>query len=133
MKLSTSVSLIVALAVLLACRNSNESFTPVILGVSSVDAPTSISSGSPINVTLNVQVGGCLTFDRLEVNRSSSGASIIAWGHDITEGIKDRGILCTRVMDESHKYAFDPPFGGTFTLWVERGRLSPLITTVTVN
>ena len=118
---------------LAGCRSTHEGYTPIILGVSSVDAPTSISKTASLPVTLHVPVGGCLVFDHLEVTRDQVGASMIAWGHDITEGVKDRGILCTRIVDEAHRYTFDPPFGGTFTISVERGRISPLITSVTVN
>lgn len=132
MELWRSASLI-ALLVVLGCRNSTDTPTPIVLGVSSVAAPSSISSGERIDVTLNVQVGGCLVFDHLEVRRSDSGATMTAWGYDITEGIKDRGIACTRMVDEAHAYSFDPPFATTFTLSVERGRLGPLITTVAVH
>lgn len=133
MKSSMFVCLTALLLSTIACRNSNETFTPIILDVSSLDAPTSISSGSSLDVTLNVQVGGCLAFDHLQVLRSKTEATVIAWGRDITEGIKDRGIACTRVVDEPHEYSFSPPFGTTFTLSVSRGRLSPLITTVAVE
>ncbi|HEX6629090.1 MAG TPA: hypothetical protein VF105_14160 [Gemmatimonadaceae bacterium] len=133
MQLWKSVSLVALLAVVADCRDSNATLTPIVLGVSSVAAPSSISSGEPIDVTLNVQVGGCLAFDRLEVRRSDSGATMVAWGHDITEGIEDRGIACTRMVDEAHAYSFDPPFANTFTISVARGRLGPLITTVAVH
>ncbi len=133
MELWKSASLVALVAVVVGCRNSNDTPTPIVLGVSSIAAPSSISSGERIDMTLNVQVGGCLVFDRLEVRRTDSGATMAAWGHDITEGIKDRGVACTRMVDEAHAYSFDPPFANTFTISVARGRLGPLITTVAVH
>ena len=132
--MKTELSVLLALSsAVAACGGTNELHTPVILGVSSVDAPAAIAVGARLEITLNVQVGGCLAFDHIEANRNASSATIIVWGRDITEGITDRGILCTRILDEPHQYSFDPPFASPFTIQVLRGRIGPLITKVDVR
>ncbi len=104
----------------------------VVLGVSQLDVPATVASGSSITAVFTVSVGGCLSFDHFEVNRDIASAHVIAWGHDAAKGKKEIG--CTlEIRLETHSYKFDPPFANTFTIQVERGRLSPLQATVQVQ
>jgi hypothetical protein len=108
---------------------SNQS---VVLLVDQLDAPASISAGSPLTVVLTVVVGGCTTFERITVQRNASGATMTAWGRD---GAKGRDLVCTDdARPEPHSYQFDPPFQNSFTVQVPRERgLSTLSTTVQVQ
>jgi len=129
-----SVSSVVVGSLVIALAGCNP-FAPdqsVVLGVSQLDAPTAISSSDNLPVALTVTVGGCLSFDRIEVTRDLSGASFTAWGRDASKGRKD--VMCPAdVRAELHSYTLVPPFANPFSIQVQRGRLSPLTTTVQVK
>lgn len=94
--------------------------------------PSSVTTGSSFNVVLTVQLGGCLTFDRIDVVRSDDAANLTVWGKDASKGRTD--IMCpANIVYEPHTYEVKPPFSGPFTVWVNRGRLSPLTATVQVQ
>jgi hypothetical protein len=116
----------------LACRNPFAPDQSVRLGVTQLDAPTAITAGSSLTVTLTVTTGGCLSFDRFEVERQASSARLIVWGRDGAKGRTD--VMCPQdLRPEPHSYTFDPPFQSPFTVQVDRGRLSPLIAVVQVQ
>ena len=104
----------------------------VVLLVDQLDAPASISAGSPLTVVLTVVVGGCKVFDRIAVQRNASGATMIAYGRDVAKG---KDLACTQqALPEAHSYQFDPPFQNQFTVQVQREMgLSPLTATVQVQ
>ena len=130
MKNGLSVVLFGALA-LTACRTPFGPDQTVVLGVSRLDAPSTVAAAGPLDVVVIVQLGGCLSFDRMEVQRSTNGATLTAWGHDSSLG---RKIACPAdIRDEPHSVRFDPPFSGTFTVTVNRGHISPLQATVQVQ
>ena len=102
------------------------------LSVTKLDAPATISSGNPLTVVLTVTTGGCVSFDRVTVERNASNASMTALGRDGAKG--DKSVVCPQnVISELHSYQFDPPFQNPFTIQVPRGRLSPLIAIVQVQ
>ncbi len=114
------------------CRNPFAPDQSVVLGVTQLDAPATISTGSPLTVVLTVVTGGCKSFDHIEVQRQAASASLTAWGRDGSKGRKD--IMCPdNIVYEPHPYRFEPPFQSPFTVTVDRGRLSPLIATVQVQ
>ena len=116
----------------MACSSVFSPDQSVILGVSKLEAPTSIEAGSPLTVVLTVTTGGCLSFDRIEVSRNASGASFTVWGTDAAKGRK--GIACTAdIVNTPHSYQLDPPFNNPFVVQVQRGRLGPLTATVQVQ
>jgi hypothetical protein len=129
MKIASSVVMVGAL--LWSCNP----FAPdqkVVLGVSKLEAPATISAGSPLNIVVTVTTGGCTSFDRLEVQRDASSATLTAWGIDAAKG--EKGVSCpTNIVDTPHNYQFDPPFSNPFTIQVQRGRLGPLTATVQVQ
>jgi hypothetical protein len=134
MKLALLGAGIVALFVgPIACSDSV--FDPdqsVILGVSKLDAPATVSAGSPLTVVLTVTTGGCTAFDHVEIERDASGASFTAWGIDGAKGRTD--IACPQYIENTpHSYQLDPPFQSVFTITVNRGRISPLIATVQIQ
>jgi len=102
------------------------------LSVSKLDAPASIASGSSFAVVLTVVLGGCLSFDRIDVARSETAANFTVWGKDASKGRKD--IMCPdNIFEEPHTYQLNPPFTNPFQITVNRGRLSPLTATVQVQ
>ena len=104
----------------------------VVLGVSKLDAPATISPGSALTVVLTVTTGGCKTFDHIEVERAASLASFTVWGRDGAKGAKN--VTCPAyIVDTPHSYQLDPPFQSPSTVQVDRGRLSPLTATVQVQ
>jgi hypothetical protein len=130
MKTVSSVLLCSGLLLGSAC-NPLEPGQPVVLGVSKLDAPTTVAAGSTLTVVLTVETGGCVSFDRIEVTRDASGANLTAWGVDISNR---RGTVCPDILIETpHRYDFKPPFQSPFTIQVQRGRLSPLTATVQVQ
>ena len=122
---------VMALGVASAC-NPLAPDQSVVLGVTKLDAPATISASSPLTVVLTVTTGGCTSFDHIAVARDASGASLTAWGIDASKGRKD--IACPAyIADTPHSYKLDPPFQSPFTVQVPRGRLSPLTATVQVQ
>jgi hypothetical protein len=81
---------------------------------------------------MTVTLGGCLSFDHIQAERSESGGTLTVWGKDSSKGRKN--VACPQnIIPEDHSFRFEPPFGGTFSVTVNRGRLSPLIATVQVQ
>ena len=104
----------------------------VILRVSEIDAPATISPSSSLSVTLQVTTGGCRRFDRIEIDRVATGANVTVWGHDGSIGRKE--IMCPADLRvEPHTIVFNPPFGSTFTISVYHGRLPGISETVEVR
>lgn len=120
------------LAGAISCAGLFEPDQLVVLGVSKLEAPAAITAGTPLTAVITVETGGCTSFDHLEVTRNASTASLTAWGIDASKG--EKGIACPAVLFETpHSQNFDPPFQSPFTIQVQRGRLSPLVTTVQVQ
>jgi hypothetical protein len=104
----------------------------VILGVTKLDAPTTIQAGNPLTVVVTVTTGGCRTFDHFSVERQASVASIVAWGRDAAKGRND--VSCPNdIRDEPHTYQFDPPFQNSFMVLAYREGLDPLTATVQIQ
>jgi hypothetical protein len=104
----------------------------VILAVETIDAPTTVGPAASFTAVLTVVTGGCRQFDRIEVRRNASSATVTAWGTDGSIGRDD--IVCPAdFRTELHSVRFEPPFAGTFNISVNRGRLAPLQTTVQVQ
>jgi len=129
------ISFVVVGALFVVGCNGSGLFTPdqsVILGVSKIDAPTSVASGNPIPVALTVVSGGCRSFDHIEVTRDLVGANMTAWGHDSSIGRKD--VACTAdIVIQSHSVQLEPPFSSSLTIEVNQGRLAPLTAVVQVQ
>ena len=114
------------------CRNPSANDL-VLLNTETLDAPTTIAQGATLTLGLNVEVGGCLTFDHIESHRTASHVGLTVWGRDIRTGVTDRAITCPTLFLELHEYQLDPPFQNPFTVEVDRGRLPPLTATVQVQ
>ena len=115
------------------CHDPAANVGLVQLNTQTLDAPTTIAPGATLTVSLNVEVGGCLTFDHIQAHRTASQVDLTVWGRDIRAGITDRAITCPRFFAEPHAYQLDPPFQNPFTVVIDRGRVSPLIAVVKVQ
>jgi|SRR5688572_29623760 len=102
----------------------------VILPVTEVDAPEAISAGAPLSVSLTVQSGGCRRFDRVETDRTASGASITAWGRD---GGGRNNVCTTDIRYDRVSVRFDPPFPSPFVITVGQGAMPATVVTVRVE
>ncbi len=117
---------------LAACRNPFAADQSTILGVSELTAPSTSAGNAPLDVTLTVELGGCLSFDRIQIQRYAGGATLTVWGTDASIGRKN--VSCTAdIRYEPHNVRFDPPFSGAFDITVNRGRVSPLTATVQIQ
>ena len=122
---------VVAVALVAGCGLTDPDQS-VILGVSKLDAPTTVASGSTITAVLTLTLGDCLSFDHIQVDRDANGAMITVWGNDSSKG--NKGIVCpSNLVIQSHAVQLDPPFANSFTIEVNRDRLSPLTAVVQVQ
>lgn len=121
------------LALVVVACNPFDPNRAVFLPVTNLDAPATIAAGSPLTVVLTVTTGGCLTFDRISVQRVESGAVMAALGRDASRA--NSNITCPDILlSETHSYTFDPPIQSPFTIQVERGsQVAPLFATVVVQ
>jgi hypothetical protein len=124
-------SVFVAVATVGACNP----FAPdqsVLLGVTKLEAPATISAGSPLTVVLTVTTGGCVTFDHIDVERDTYGAALTPWGRDGAKGKKN--VLCPAIiMDTPHSIQLDPPFQSPFMVLVPREGWDTLTATVQIQ
>jgi hypothetical protein len=127
--------LALGLAGMIGCLESCNPFAPdqsVQLGASKLDAPQTITSGSSLNVVVTVQLGGCLSFDRIVTERTTTNATLTVLGTDAAKGRKN--VSCaTYIFYEPHTVRLDPPFSNPFTITANNGRLPPLTATVQVQ
>jgi hypothetical protein len=104
----------------------------ILLGVSKLEAPATISAGSPLTVVLTVSTGGCKIFDHIAVERDAYGAALTAWGTDAAKGKKN--VLCPAIiMDTPHSIQLDPPFQSPFMVLVPREGWDTLTATVQIQ
>lgn len=127
MRTGLSITAVAAIAAL-GCMNMLLPEKIVTLNVEKVDAPSTVASTSPLDVVLTVNRGACQTYDRIDARRRGSGVTLTVVGKDPQKGCTDLGIM------EAHTYRIAPPLpAGMFTITVNRGDLSPLMTTVAVQ
>ena len=103
--------------------------------VSDWSVPSVAQRGSPIQITLEVQSGGCITFKRVEVLRTESQVTIRAWGTSPAP-IPGKGVMlaCPRTFPQTEVVQLEPPFLRSFTVVVEEpGAWPNLSATVTVQ
>ena len=103
--------------------------------VSDWSVPSVVQQGSPIQITLEVQSGGCITFKRVEVLRTESQVTIRAWGTSPAP-IPGVGVMlmCPRTFPLTEVVQLEPPFLRSFTVVVEEpGAWPNLSAAVTVQ
>ena len=104
----------------------------VVLAVTKLEAPATIAAGSPLTVVLTVTTGGCKTFDRIDVERDASAASLTPWGTDSAKG--EKNVNCpANIVETPHSIRLDPPFQSPFMLLVPRVGMDPLTATVQIQ
>jgi hypothetical protein len=127
---SAMLGLVVLVGSVSGCSSVFGSDKAVVLAVTEIEAPASIPAGTALSAIVTVESGGCRRFERLETNRTGSGATIVAWGRDA--GGKNRA--CTTDIRYDHVPAsFDPPFTSTFTLSANRAGTTPVVVTVRID
>jgi hypothetical protein len=103
--------------------------------VSNWSVPSVAQRGSPIQITLEVQSGGCNRFERVEVRRTESQVTIRAWGTSPAP-IPGVGVMlmCPRTFPQPEVVQLEPPFLRSFTIVVEEpGAWPSLSAAVTVQ
>jgi hypothetical protein len=127
---SAMLGLVVLVASVSGCSSIFGSDKAVVLAVTEIEAPASIPAGTALSAIVTVESGGCRRFDRLETNRTASGATIVAWGRDAS----GKNVACTSDIRYDHVPArFDPPFASTFTLSADRAGTTPVVVTVRID
>lgn len=97
------------------------------LAVTDLTAPAAFTGTTPIPVALTVNVGGCLSFRRIEQARSGDQVTLRAVGRDVS----GPGVACsTELRQERHETAVSPPAGDVLTLAVEGAERGPLTATL---
>jgi hypothetical protein len=93
---------------LLACSNPIESSREVTLSISDIEVPVTIPRTGPLDIVVIVRTGGCISFRRLDVNRSgSSSVEVRGIGLDGS----GPGIACPAdVREERHPLTFTGAF-----------------------
>jgi hypothetical protein len=101
------------LSFLSACTLPFSPNRDVILYIREILAPPSVGAAAPFDATFAVEVGGCRTFDRLEMTQSPGGAVVIAHGEDAF----GPNVTCPNdVRYEQHKLTMSPPFTDPFVI-----------------
>ncbi|MGQ0639829.1 MAG: hypothetical protein ACT4P6_03515 [Gemmatimonadaceae bacterium] len=67
---------------LLACSNPFGTSREIALSMADIEAPATITAAGPLDITVIVRTGGCVTFRRLDVARGGPIVNINAVGHD---------------------------------------------------
>ena len=114
--------------VLMGCTDSAGTKEPAQshpLPVSKLEAPATVSAGSPVDVVLTVGRGACEAFDHISEVRGDSQITLAAWGRNLAS---PPGAECPRILiEEPHTYRLDPPFPARFTILVQPVQFGPLL------
>jgi hypothetical protein len=129
-----TVSLGLALAVIVsglgACSDpagpANQNPEIVQIGVNRLDAPATVALGAPIDVVLNVEIGGCTSFDHITAVRGGSEINLSAWGKVFTP--PNNGFCMAYLLHEQHSIRLEPPFPTKFTIIVQPITFGVLLT-----
>ena len=106
------VSLLLALLLVPACRGVDTD-RPLILTISDITAPAQVAVGAALHLTVTVQTGGCISFDRLDVERLLSRVTIVARGTDHS----GPAVLCTAdIRQTPQPLDIASPLGDPFTV-----------------
>jgi hypothetical protein len=114
---------------LLACKNPSDTEQTVVLPIEKIEAPAMIAASSPLDVVLTVTTGGCVTFDKIRVQRGPGSVSLTAFGTDSRrDGCLDIAVVGPQTV------RLEPPFNpGTLIITVNREGRPPLVTAVNVQ
>lgn len=97
----------------LACSNPFGSGREVRLYLTELQAPSTVRAAGPLDASAVVSVGGCVSFRRLEVQRSGSMVQLTAIGHDGS----GPGILCPAdIRLEPRAFRVVGPFADSLVL-----------------
>jgi hypothetical protein len=128
MKRSSFGIVAIVVGVLLVACNPLDPNQSILLDVSNAAAPATIPPNTQLTITLTILTSGCRSFDRIVVQRLTTGVILAAFGQSIKGGNCGTGF-----QNELHSVTLDPPFSNPFTIQVDGGSLPPITTTVQVQ
>lgn len=129
--LSATVIIASVAIVLTGCNNSTAP-TAITLGISDLLVPATVMRGATIPIDVTVQYGGCESFTRLDVARSSNQITVTARG----EYPNDRGITCIDILHSVKKHVdvAAPSTTGTLTITAtEPANATPVVRQVQIQ
>lgn len=132
--MKTALSVAVATCLLLGAGGCNpfDLNDNVLLGVTKLDVPATATSTTPFTVTLTVIIGGCTTFNRIDVQHFQNGVRLIPLGTN--SSIRNKDIVCLDVLkEEPHDVQLEPPFTNPYTIYVEQGVQPDVTATVQIQ
>lgn len=132
--MKTALSVAVATCLLLGAGGCNpfDLNDNVLLGVTKLDVPATATSTTPFTVTLTVIIGGCTTFNRIDVQHFQNGVRLIPLGTN--SSIRNKDIVCLDVLkEEPHNVQLEPPFTNPYTIYVEQGVQPDVTATVQIQ
>ena len=100
----------------------------VLLPVHNLEAPATAAPNTAFTVTLTVEIGGCVSFNRIDVQRFAQGVRLIPLGTNAS--VRHPDAVCPSIIkEEAHDVLLDPPFANPFQIYVEQGPGAPPVTT----
>jgi hypothetical protein len=105
---------------------ANQNPEIVRIGVDKLEAPATVAPGAPVDVVLNVEVGGCTSFDHITAVRDRSRISLSAWGRVFTP--PNNGYCMDYLRIEPRTIRLEPPFPTKFTIIVQPIAFGVLLT-----
>lgn len=118
-KLSLIPATVAAMLVIAATQGCSSDTAPneVRLRSDSLAAPASIAPSAPITVTVRVQLGGCLSFKRFDVTRTSAVLALTPIGTDASAN--NANVACpANIAMVRESYTAQPPFSDPLTVSV---------------
>ena len=125
--MKTAVFKSAAMLLVFGCTSVTAPPDKFLLSVTKLEAPATVAAGSPIDVVLTLEIGGCQTFDEVRELRFDASVELTVFGKPL------RGCPGQRVV-ETRAYRIDAPSStGSFGVGVYRGALLPLIAYVDIR
>jgi len=122
-------TIVVPVALTLACSDPESPRRNIMLGVEDVVAPTELASNAELVATITVITGGCKRFDRFTTSRSEGRLTVEARGSDAA-----LGQVCTRDLRfEPHEYRATLPAGNPVVLAVRRPNGADLVRQIQIR
>lgn len=123
---------VVSALVLSLASGCSAIFSPdrdVILGIKEIRAPSTVQPNTSFDVTFMVWVGGCEKFRRIQVTRTSEGASVTAHGR-----VPTGDIVCPQsIREEPHVVTLTAGSTDPFVIRATQGDGSQLTAQVRVQ
>lgn len=111
----------------LACHNPLGNGQQLVLGVDTLETPSTVASGGPLTVVLGVAESGCDAFERITEIRLEANIVLTAVGTNSALGNKD--VACPAIYSlKSRSYQITAPFPDKFMIVVREPGSGPSLT-----